>query len=151
MWYAKEVWKGGGEGKGSSHSVTKKQQVTQEIRSNKSDADEPPATKEMRDVINYCYKATHHCVQCQCTSHSIGSTNTNPSGIFMEYFVIYNLNILNYGNEPIFVVCNRKQVIDLTLGPDKNSNLVNNRHVSDERTSSDHRNISFQIGNIILE
>jgi hypothetical protein len=34
----------------------------------------------------------------------------------MEFLVNSNLNILNHGTKPTFVFCNRKEVIDLTLG-----------------------------------
>jgi hypothetical protein len=66
----------------------------------------------------------------------------------MEYLVNSNLNILNRGNEPTFVVRNRKEVIDLTLGTNKIGDLVSNWHVSDEPSLSDHRYICFQIGNL---
>jgi hypothetical protein len=42
----------------------------------------------------------------------------NPRGeCLMEYLVSINLSILNKGNEATFVISNRKEVIDLTLGP----------------------------------
>jgi hypothetical protein len=66
----------------------------------------------------------------------------------MEYLVSLNLNILNRGNEPTFAVCNRKEVIDLTLGTNKIGDLVSNWHLSDEPSLSDHRYICFQIGNL---
>jgi hypothetical protein len=66
----------------------------------------------------------------------------------MEFLVSSNLNILNHGNKPTFVVRNRKEVIDLTLGYNKIGGLVSNWHVSDEPSLSDHRYICFQIGNI---
>jgi hypothetical protein len=62
-----------------------------------------------------------------------------------------NLNILNHGNEPTFVVCNRKEVIDLTLRTSKIGNLVSDWHVSGEPSLSDHIYICFQIGNITSE
>jgi hypothetical protein len=37
----------------------------------------------------------------------------------MEYFVSTNLNIRNKGNEPTFVINDKKEVIDLTLQTDK--------------------------------
>jgi hypothetical protein len=61
----------------------------------------------------------------------------------MEYLVSSNLNILNLGNEPSFVICNRKEVIDLTLGTNKIGNLVSNWHVSDDPSLS----ICFHLGN----
>jgi hypothetical protein len=66
----------------------------------------------------------------------------------MEFLVSSNLNIHNRGNEPTFVVRNRKEVIDLTLGTNKIGDLVSNWRVSDEPSLSDHRYICFQIGNI---
>jgi hypothetical protein len=42
----------------------------------------------------------------------------------MKYLVSTNLNILNKGNKPIFVISNRKKVIDLTLGTDKIGDLL---------------------------
>jgi hypothetical protein len=67
----------------------------------------------------------------------------------MEYLVSSNLYILNCGNEPTYVVSNRK-VIDLTLGTNEIENLVSNWHVSDEMSLSDHRYICFQLGNISI-
>jgi hypothetical protein len=66
----------------------------------------------------------------------------------MEYLASSNLNILNRGNELTFVVRNRKEVINLTLGTNIIEDLVTNWHVSDEPSISDHRYICFQISNI---
>jgi hypothetical protein len=68
----------------------------------------------------------------------------------MQYLVSSNLNILIQGNEPTFIVCNRKEVTDLTIGTNKISNLVNNWHVSEGPTLSDHGYTCFQIGNMVL-
>jgi hypothetical protein len=116
------------------------------------DSNEPPPTKEMRDIIE-CRKSRKKqlIVGCDANMHHIlwGSTGTNPRGeSLMEFLVSSNLNILNCSNEPTFVVRNRKEVIDLTLGTNKTGDLVSNWHVSDEPSLSDHRYICFQIGNI---
>jgi hypothetical protein len=67
------------------------------------------------------------------------STGTNPRGESLtEFLVSSNLNILNHGKEPTFEVCNRKEVIDLTLLRTNIGNLVSNWHVSDEPSLSDH-------------
>jgi hypothetical protein len=77
------------------------------------------------------------------------STGTNPRGeSLMEFLASSNLDILNHGNEPTFVVCHGKNVIDLKLRTNKIGDLVSNWHVSDELSLSDHRYICFQIGNI---
>jgi hypothetical protein len=119
------------------------------------DSDEPPPTKDMRDIIDYCQsKKKQFIIRCDSNANHIfgGSTGTNPRGeSLLEFLVSSNLNILNHGNEPTFVVCNRKEVIDLTLGTNKIRNLVSNWHVSVEQSLSDHRYISFQIGNITSE
>ena len=54
----------------------------------------------------------------------------------------YNLNILNKGNETTFVVSNRQEVIDLTLGTDNVVDLVSNWHVHV------HRYIQFLVSDI---
>jgi hypothetical protein len=90
-------------------------------------------------------------IGCDANAHHIlwGRTGTNPSGeSFMRYLASLNLNILNQGNEPTFVIHNRKEVIDFVLGTNKIGNLVHNWHVSDEPSLSDHRYICFEIGNI---
>jgi hypothetical protein len=66
----------------------------------------------------------------------------------MEYSVISNLNTLNQGNAPNFVVRNRNGVIVLTLGTNKIGNLVSTWYVSDDPYLSDYRYICFRIGNI---
>jgi hypothetical protein len=67
-----------------------------------------------------------------------GNTGINPKAeCLMEFLVSSNLNILNHSNEPTFVACNRKEVVDLTLGTNKIVNLVSNWHVSDELSLSD--------------
>jgi hypothetical protein len=65
----------------------------------------------------------------------------------MGHLVSTNLSILNKGNEPTFVISDRK-VIDMTLGTDKTGDLVTNWHVSDEISLSDHRYIVFQVGDL---
>jgi hypothetical protein len=117
-------------------------------------SDEPPPTKEVRGIIEHIQSWKKQLiVGCDANAHHIlwGSTGTNPRGdSLMEFVVISNLNILNRSNEPTFVVHNRKEVIDLTLGTNKIGSLVINWHVSDEKSLSDHRYsyICFQICNI---
>jgi hypothetical protein len=87
------------------------------------DSDEPPPSGELRDVVNYfCRNNLQLIAGCDANAHHIvwGSTGINPRGSsLLEYLVSANLNILNKGNEPTFVVSNRQEVIDLTLGTDK--------------------------------
>jgi hypothetical protein len=116
------------------------------------DSDESPPTEEERDINEHCQSRKKQLiVGCDANAHHIlwGSTGTNPRGdSLMEFLVSLNLNILNRGNEPTFIVRNRKEVIDLTLGTIKIGDLVSNWQVSYEPSLSDHRYICFQISNI---
>jgi hypothetical protein len=57
----------------------------------------------------------------------------NPQGeCLMGYLVSININMLNKGKKPTFVISYRKRIIDLALGTDKIGDLVNNWHVFDE-------------------
>jgi hypothetical protein len=118
------------------------------------DSDEPTPSKEVKDITDYCYgRKKQLIIGCDANAHHTlcGSTGVNPRReSLMEYLVSSNLNVLNHGNDPTFVVSNRKEVIDLTLGTNKIANLVSNWHVSDETSLSDHRYICFQIGNILI-
>jgi hypothetical protein len=116
------------------------------------DSDEPLPSKGLREVVDYCSRnKLQLIVGCDANAHHIiwGRTDINPRGeCLMEYLVSTNLSILNKGNEPTFVISNRKEVIDLTLGTNKIGDLVTNWHVSDETSLSDHRYIVFQVGDL---
>jgi hypothetical protein len=107
------------------------------------DSDEPPPTKELRDTTDYRHSRKKQLfIRCDANAHHTlwGSTGSHPGQeTLMEFLVSSNLNIHNHGNEPTFVVCNRREVIDLTLGTNKIINLVSNWHLSDEPSLSDHR------------
>jgi hypothetical protein len=108
----------------------------------------------VKDIIDYCCSRKKQLIigyDANAHHTAWGSTGVDPRGeSLMEYLVSLNLNILNHGNEPAFVVSNRTEVTDLTLGTNKIANLVSNWHVSDETTLSDDRYICFQIGNISI-
>jgi hypothetical protein len=82
------------------------------------DLDEPPPSKELTEVIDYCSTSRKQLIiGCDANSHHIllGSMDINPRGeSLVEFLVSSNLNILNWGNEPAFVISNRREVIDLT-------------------------------------
>jgi hypothetical protein len=66
-------------------------------------------------------------VGCDANTRHIlwGCTGTNLRGeSLVEFLVNSNLNILNQSNGPTFVVCNRKEVTDLTPGTNKIGHLV---------------------------
>jgi hypothetical protein len=109
---------------------------------------------EVKDIIDYCHSRKEQLIiGCDANAQHIlwWSTSVNLRGeSLMVYLVSSNLYILNCGNEPTFVVNNRKEVIDLTLGTNEIANLVCNWHVSDETSLSDHRYICFELGNISI-
>jgi hypothetical protein len=51
------------------------------------------------------------------------------------------MNILIRGNEPTFVISNRKEVIDLTLGPNIQGKLIRDWPVSYKPSLSAHKRI----------
>jgi hypothetical protein len=118
------------------------------------DSEEPLPSKEVKNVIDYCYRRKKQLtIGCDANAHHTlwGSTGVNPRGeSLMEYLVSSNLNIPNHGNEPNFVVSNRNEVTDLTLGTKEIANLISNWHVSDETSLSDNRHLCFQIRNILI-
>jgi splicing factor 45 len=75
------------------------------------DSDEPPPSGELWDAINYCCRNNLQLIAgYDANAHHIvwGSTGISPRGSsLLEYLVSANLNILNKGNEPTFVVSNK--------------------------------------------
>jgi hypothetical protein len=73
---------------------------------------------EVRDITDYCYSGKKQIIiGCDTNAHhTVGEhwhqfKRRKLHGIPGQL----NLNILNHGKEPTFVVCNRKEVIALTL------------------------------------
>jgi hypothetical protein len=75
------------------------------------DSDEPPPSKGLREVVDYCSRnKLQLIVGCDANAHHIiwGSMDINPRGeCSMEYLVSTNLNTLNKGNKPTFINSNR--------------------------------------------
>lgn len=81
-------------------------------------------------------------IGADCNAHHAvwGSTDINRRGEkLVEYIATTNLEVLNKGNKPTFVVKNRKEVIDVTFASQCITEKVYNWHVSDEETLSDHK------------
>jgi hypothetical protein len=92
------------------------------------DSDEPPPSKEVRDIVEHCQSRKNQpIIGCDANSHHIfwGITDVNPRGeCLMKYLVSLKRNILNQGNETTFLVRNRQEIIDLTLGTNRIGDLV---------------------------
>jgi len=63
----------------------------------------------------------------------------------LEYLITTDLDILNMGNSPTFVVSNGQQVIDISLASNDFTKQIINWKVTDEESLSDHRHIHFSL------
>jgi hypothetical protein len=55
------------------------------------------------------------------------------------------LDIMNKSNRPIFVTCNKQEVMDINIVTFYAGNFIKNWHVSEEVSCSDHRYIRFTV------
>jgi len=55
------------------------------------------------------------------------------------------LDIMNRGNRPTFVISNRPEVIDITIATFYAGNFIKDWHVTEEVSCSDHRYIRFTV------
>jgi hypothetical protein len=74
-------------------------------------------------------EGTHLIISCDVNSHhtSWGSTNINNRGESLFNYIIANgLDIMNKGNRPTFVTCNRQEVTDITIATFYAVNFIKN-------------------------
>jgi hypothetical protein len=111
------------------------------------DDGEPPTTRELERLVTCCRdEETHTIIGYDANLHHTywGSTNINSRGESLFNYVMANgLDIMNKGNRPTFVTCNRQEVIDITIATLYTGNFIKNWHVSEEVSCSDHRYIRF--------
>jgi hypothetical protein len=109
------------------------------------DDGEPPPTMELERLVIWCSaEGTHLIIGCDAKSHhtSWGSTNINNRGESLFNYIMANgLDIKNKGNRLTFVICNRQEVIDITIATFYTVTFIKNWHVSEEVSCSDHRYI----------
>ncbi|KAM8702706.1 hypothetical protein ACLKA7_000836 [Drosophila subpalustris] len=114
----------------------------------------PPPEDITRRLVNDC--VTNNIgllIGCDVNAHHTqwGSTNINKRGeLLLDYILTTNLEVLNRGNDPTFVIKDRKEVIDLTLASHSISDLINNWKVSSEHSFSDHRAVTSTLGSSTL-
>jgi hypothetical protein len=113
------------------------------------DGDDPPPTK-VRQLVTHCNNnGLPLIIGCDANAHHIlwGSSNVNVRGEqLIEYIMGTQLNVVNTGHKPTFVVANRSERIDITLVSDDMLNKVGKWNVSDEESFSDHKIIRFEVG-----
>ena len=92
----------------------------------------------MQNVMTYCSRNKLQLTAgCDANAHCLvwGSTSISPkTATLCGYLVSTNLIILNKCTDPIFVISNTKEVIDLTLqiGRIGDMDQVSNWHVADK-------------------
>jgi len=111
------------------------------------DSDDPPPPKEFVELVDYCKSRDLPLVAgVDANSHHVvwGSTDTNTRGErLMEFLIQEELDLLNRGSKPTFVISNRKEVLDITVVNKKAVEYFSGWHVSEEESCSDHRQIRF--------
>jgi hypothetical protein len=109
----------------------------------------PPPPEELERLVMGCRaQGTHLIIGCDANSHhnSCGSTNINNRGESLFNYIMANgLDIMNRGNRPTFFTTNRQEVIDITIPTFYASNLINDWHVTEEVSCSDHIYIRFTV------
>ncbi|XP_043071893.1 uncharacterized protein LOC122322821 [Drosophila grimshawi] len=109
----------------------------------------PPPDETTRSLVQECEKhSIGLIIGCDANAHHTqwGSTGTNPRGeSLLSYILSTNLLVCNTGNDPTFIIKNRREVIDLTLISQSMSDQLIGWRVSDDHSFSDHRYIEFEL------
>jgi len=114
------------------------------------DSSDPPPSRELDLLVEETLAGGQQLILgCDANAHHSsgwGSSDTNQRGEFLlQYLVSKNLFICNVGDQPTFVTRNRSEVIDITVCTEGICRVVNDWHVSQEASLSDHRYIRFSI------
>lgn len=106
-------------------------------------------TGDLAKVVDYAaLNNAELLVGCDANAHHTawGSTDINNRGeLLFDYLLINNLTTLNLGCEPTFVTRARQEVLDITFATNNLARHINDWHVSNENSMSDHRHIIFEI------
>ena len=104
---------------------------------------------KMRAHIEFCSKGNKNLILgCDANAHHTawGSNVYNKCGNeLLEDILMYNVCLLNQGNEPTFMTRNRSEVIEITLCNIKCISCIKDWRVLNEITLSDHYVIKFSI------
>ena len=108
--------------------------------------DDPPNSMTRKAMSNANRKNIPLVICADVNAHHTiwGSSDINQRGESLLNFIVDNkLTIVNRGNEPTFIVTNRREVLDVTLISDKFSYLISDWSVSKDCSFSDHLYIDF--------
>ena len=119
------------------------------------DVDDIPPPK-VAAFISYCRRQNKaFIIGCDANAHHTiwNSTDTNKKGeSLLEFISQHDIDICNRGSSPTFTNSIREEVLDLTLCNSALSERMQNWHVSDEISMSDHNHILFDyIANDLLD
>lgn len=119
------------------------------------DSTENPPPSEVQSLISFCNKQDlPFLIGCDANAHhsSWGSTNINKRG---ESLYNYLLNeeacVLNEGDSPTFCSNGREEVLDITFCSPSLLPFIQNWHVSEDPSLSDHNHIRFDYNAAIGE
>ncbi|XP_018576250.1 uncharacterized protein LOC108914833 [Anoplophora glabripennis] len=103
----------------------------------------------MEELVAHCRTQKWELIMaCDTNSHHVswGSEDNNTRGKSLyDYININNLCISNRGCVPTFVNSRSQTLIDVTLTMTRISNVIQNWHVADTASMSEHRWINFNI------
>ena len=113
------------------------------------DSPDFPPDQLVKNLAVYCRsKGWGLTISSDANSHNIlwGSSDTNGRGeVLADWIFSSDLHICNKGNKPTFCDVRREEVIDVTFCSTNMLDCVENWHVSDDLTFSDHNRIEFYI------
>jgi ribonuclease HI len=114
-----------------------------------------PPGECVEKLVNFCKVNNNHLVVGgDANSHNVcwGSSDNNSRGNhLMDFLLSKNLEILNVGNDPTFIIANRKEVIDITFSTSFIKSKIYNWHVSDDISLSDHQYIKFELKSLKMQ
>jgi hypothetical protein len=112
---------------------------------------EPSPSREMKKLVAGCRaEGSHLVISCDVNTHHTtwGSSSINRGETVFNFIMANDLDIMNKGNKPSFVTFNRQEVVDVTVATFYAGNFIEDWHVTEEVSCSDHRYIQFNITGI---
>ena len=113
------------------------------------DSHDPPPCQLIRDLAIHCHtKGLKLTIGGDINGHNVlwGSTKNNLRGeAIADWLLSSDLHICNKGNTPTFSNSIRGQVLDATFCSTNMLDYIENWHVSEDETYSDHHRIEFSI------
>ena len=111
------------------------------------DSPSPPPSDSLIKLVDHCRAKGWGIIigsDANSWNQVWGSSDNNPRGTaLLDWILGTQLHIVNKGNKPTFNDIRREQVIDITLCSNNIVDNIENWHVSNDVTLSDHNRIEF--------